>query len=80
MGHREEVPSFLPFSFIPGDAQLQIRMPVHGSGTGWSEDTEVSGAWNLHIFITILKKNKFKNIDRKSDARINAYLEEKANI
>lgn len=39
MGDREEVPSFFPFSFIQGDAQLQIRMSVHGCGTGWSLKT-----------------------------------------
>lgn len=39
MGDREEVPSFVPFSFIQGDAQLQIRMSVNGSGTGWLSKT-----------------------------------------
>lgn len=39
MGDRKEVPSFVPFSFIQGDAQLQIRMSINGSGTGWSSKT-----------------------------------------
>lgn len=71
----EEVAASLLFSFIRGDAQLQIRMSVNGGGLGVTEDTEVSGAWSFHIFLTDLKQNNFRSIDRKSDAHINAHLE-----
>lgn len=44
MRDREEIAASLLFSFIRGDAQLQIRMSVNGGGLGVTEDTEVSGA------------------------------------
>lgn len=59
MGDREEVPSFVPFSFIQGDAQLKLECQSMVVGLGGHQ--RHWGFWSLKLtyFITILKKNKF---------------------